>query len=326
MPEVTRFSTPQAFIQNFRDLSQASNEVESSTRRASDQKKFHRGSEDPRAAHAVYLDGSAGTHMRQIKDNIKHAIIKTRDDITNLKEMKDLLDKVNNKLLAGMNSATTSPEQYDALRTEVNSMKRQLLMLANGQNVYGSYIYAGLQSQNKPFQEQQDGTITYHGDNRKVKVEVAPGADVEIGVILGEKFVETYNLVDSISSSLGKFDQAIMRDGSSEPEFDEDGNLIEGSNVRSAKMSMSESLDEIKNHITHYLKLQGEIGDKQQELERYKRDNTTRMLSVTERLAEHQEVDMAQIIMDMTKSAQKMQLVMHSLAEKRKVESLSVLG
>ncbi len=297
MPEITRFSTPQAYIQAEKNMFHAGVEMERASRRATDQKKFQRASDDPRAAHEIYLSGSEATALRQIKDNLKLAEFKVNHDYGNIESIKKVLDDIRISILRGANSATTSDSEYESLQSQVNSAKDQLLMIANGKDSFGNYIFAGLQSQDKPFDFDEDGNLQYYGDTSHIKIQVAADKDVEVGTVLGEDFVRLYNIVDAVSKDM----------------------------KRDSATGLSQDLEAFDTEHQKMINLMGLIGGKQQEITRYTRNNEQQILRVTSRVSEIQEVDMSELIMDMTKTSQKMQLVVQVLGEKRRIESLSLL-
>lgn len=83
------------------------------------------------------------------------------------------------ELVLQANNATQTPETRRGIAAEVEARIDELLGLANTRDAGGEYIFAGFQSQSRPF-SRQGGDVTYAGDDGQRFVQV--GNSVQVAV------------------------------------------------------------------------------------------------------------------------------------------------
>lgn len=153
-------------------------------------------------------DGSRALKIReQLYKNEQH-LINIRDAEaelssaeSNLLSMNDILQKVQEKVIAGL-SDTSSNSKREVLAQEVSSLKEQILQFANAQFA-DKFLFSGSNNATPPFTADADGKLLYNGrpvddiykkdgeyfyDNAGVETPIPQNEDVYIDIGLGIQF------------------------------------------------------------------------------------------------------------------------------------------
>lgn len=142
-------------------------------------KKINNGSEDASAySREIFVDDRIRTY-EGIKYQIERTTAQNNVSDSTIGEMKKLFEVVKTELIKA-NTSTTSDEGRKAIALNIAGMKENLLDLANTQ-VEGEYLFSGSDTSVKPFDD-ENGVISYQGDNISRKIAVDDGSYRERGV------------------------------------------------------------------------------------------------------------------------------------------------
>jgi flagellar hook-associated protein 3 FlgL len=108
-------------------------------------------------------------------------------DVSNVySSVSGLLNNVQSVVEEALNG-TTSPQNQQALATEVSAAGTQMLGLANTSGTNGTFLFGGTRGTVQPFQVQPDGTIAYMGDGGQSQAAISPDLSAST-VATGEAF------------------------------------------------------------------------------------------------------------------------------------------
>ncbi|QDT66128.1 flagellar hook-associated protein FlgL [Calycomorphotria hydatis] len=115
---------------------------------------------------------------------------------TSLNSVADALNQTRSILLQGVGD-TISPEEKEALATEVDSILAGVLNTANTQ-FQGRYLFAGSETGTAPFQDLGSGRVLYQGDSLTIN------SQIDLGFLLG-------NNVDG-ATAFGAYSEPVTAD------------------------------------------------------------------------------------------------------------------
>lgn len=93
---------------------------------------------------------------------------------TALSGAENYIDSTKQKVIGMINGAMAADDRT-AFKSELESLYEGLMSLANSQDEGGNYVFAGNQTDTKPFVEDVSGTVQYLGDNghREAKIDTS---------------------------------------------------------------------------------------------------------------------------------------------------------
>lgn len=165
---ITSFHNFQS-VQN--DLRRQENKVFHNQAQLASGKKLLSSSDDPLATHYIQSIGQQSEQLRQYMD----AIILVRNRLEHhevlVANSEEYADKAKRTVMEMINGSH-SPEDRIAKTRELQEISNNLLTLANSQDESGNYIFAGTKPKNQPFFRDNEGNVTYAGDDyqRKMKI------------------------------------------------------------------------------------------------------------------------------------------------------------
>jgi len=154
-------------------------------------KKLQQGSDDANLyTREIYVDDKI-----RVYEGLKVQINKTnaQNNVADstLSEVKNLLTYVKAEAIKALND-TTDDEAKAAIAVNLAGIRENLYDFAN-ESVEGEYLYAGSDTQIKPFSKDADGKVVYNGDAFLRKVAVEDGSYRERGITGFETFMYTAN-------------------------------------------------------------------------------------------------------------------------------------
>lgn len=165
---ITSFHNFQS-VQN--DLRRQENKVFHNQAQLASGKKLLNASDDPLATHYIQSIGQQSEQLRQYMD----AIVLVRNRLEHhevlVANSEDYADKAKRTVMEMINGSH-SPEDRMAKTRELREISNNLLTLANSQDESGNYIFAGTKPKNQPFFRDNEGNVSYAGDDyqRKMKI------------------------------------------------------------------------------------------------------------------------------------------------------------
>ncbi len=115
--------------------------------------------------------------LNTYQQNISDAQAKLNSSVSTLNQVSNLLTQAKDLALQGSNS-TNSPEAYQALGSQVDSILNEVIQLANTQQS-GQYLYGGTASQTTPFTVNAQGQIVYNGSAQALNEPIGQGQQVQ---------------------------------------------------------------------------------------------------------------------------------------------------
>ncbi|MCL9783897.1 flagellar hook-associated protein FlgL [Vibrio sp. S4M6] len=142
-------------------------------------KKLLSPSDDPLASHYIQELGQQSEQIRQYLD----AIVLVRNRLENndvlVNNAESFTDEARRTLMEMINGSL-SPEDREAMKRELQELANNLLVLSNMQDASGNYIYSGTKPKTQPFFRDNEGRVSYNGDDYQRKMKVANSLEVTI--------------------------------------------------------------------------------------------------------------------------------------------------
>ncbi len=143
-------------------------------------KRMLRPSDDPSAAVRVLDIKESQQRLTQFQRNADMAMSRLEQEESALISITDLLQSVRELAVQGANG-TLAASDRSAIATEVRAHMHSFLNLANSQDANGEFLFAGFQSQTRPFSHDGLGGFSYNGDDGQRMIEIGAGREVASG-------------------------------------------------------------------------------------------------------------------------------------------------
>jgi flagellar hook-associated protein 3 len=134
-------------------------------------------SDDPLGALEVLAYQAQNNQLDTYHQNIADAQAKLNSSVSTLNQISQLLTQAKDVALQGSNSANT-PESYQAMGAQVQSILQSVLQLANTQQ-NGQYLFSGTASQTQPFTTNAQGNVVYNGSAQALGEPIGQGQQVQ---------------------------------------------------------------------------------------------------------------------------------------------------
>ena len=150
-------------------------------------KKFTKSSDNPAAIRPVLNARSQILTSDRYLTTMGHALDKMDSTDSYLGNVEDILQRVRELTLNGMNSSLNQ-QDLNSLADQVGYLKQQLVDTANTK-LDGKYLFAGFSEDVEPFTTNpaydpalDPRPVLYKGDENAVKLEVAPGQMLQVNL------------------------------------------------------------------------------------------------------------------------------------------------
>lgn len=231
-------------------------------------KRFTRVSEDSVAALTSLNARGLRSRLEQLDKNLMVAKEYTGTTESVLDEVNTVLKRAYTLAIQGASDATTQPSR-DAMADEIASLQKRLIDLGNTQGLNGKFIFAGQNSDAKPFTDNA-GAIVFNGDTLPINVEVRPNEVMRANL----ENADTFFL--GIHSTLQTL-QDDLRGG--------DVGLISEQDVAAVLGAMGQLST-----------ARGSNATKLQEIERLRNEGARRMDDLTKTISDNEDIDLAEAI------------------------------
>lgn len=165
-------------IQN--DLFKNAAQLLKAEERVATRKRINRPSDDPIGMGKVLDYRKTLSSIDQYNTNIVSAKSRTEFTDTLLENLHDLLGQAE-QIAAEHSASELDPELRQGAAQQVEGIYDQVLAIANTK-YGGTYLFAGHQTDTRPFTKAADYTATYHGDSGQINIIVGEGAQVRINL------------------------------------------------------------------------------------------------------------------------------------------------
>ncbi len=278
-----RISTAWRYFRLAREMTRLDNQMYALQVQISTGKRVNRPSDDPVGAATILLARAFKGDLEQQKRTIAHGHAMLRYADHTIGEMVQSLKRIRDLLLRGANS-TITPEAYAALATEVESISRRMVELANA-HINGRYIFAGRLDKQIPFipSGDPDAPIAYQGDSESLRLRL--GESVLISVTTPGDWL--FNFEDAAGNrAIPGVDQDLFA-------FLEDCRQALESRDQQQISSMIPILDKF---LTHVLKAQAKVGIEDRRLEVVENSIGDASVRAAETLSVFEDCDMAETL------------------------------
>jgi flagellar hook-associated protein 3 FlgL len=237
--------------------------------RVSSGKRINSLSDDPRGLSDVLTMRGVKASIEQYKTNLNRASTWLKTSESSLGEVGTLLNRANSIAISGA-SATTSLDARKAMAAEVQTIRDQVLSLANSKGPTGGYLFAGTATDKQPFNVTSTG-IAFQGNSGTMKVEASANDSVTINADAQQLFSALYATLDQLKSNL------------------EGGSTGTISDV---------SIKAVQEGISQLNNLRGDVGTRAKSVESFQNDHSRRVEELTTSISDIEDVDLSQAIMD----------------------------
>ncbi|CAB3714295.1 flagellar hook-associated protein FlgL [Paraburkholderia rhynchosiae] len=131
------------------------------------------------AAQAVQLSSTA-TSLAQYTTNQSTALASLQLEDTTLGSVNNVLQNIHTLVLHAGDGALNNGDR-GSIATELQSLRSQLMTLANATDPRGNYLFAGYQSAAQPYTTNSAGVVTYSGDTGTPAVQITNSHVVQTG-------------------------------------------------------------------------------------------------------------------------------------------------
>lgn len=193
-----RIGTHQQY-QSLQDLIvQAQERVMNLQRSLADGKRIRQPSDDPLGTLDVLAFRTARAASQA---HMQHAEVGQRNmklAENALSGVAEILKRAQVLVIQGANAPTTQ-DAREAMAAEIRTLRERLVGLANSQDGFGRYLFAGTAVTTKPFVAGGDPpTLTYNGDSGRLLLEVGPGTTLEGNLLIHQEMTAAFDaLVDA---------------------------------------------------------------------------------------------------------------------------------
>lgn len=270
-----RISTPYLF-ENYTDhIGRTMEAYAGAQERVLTGKRFQRASEDPGAAAFVVSATALKARFQRLDDNLRTA----KDYLGNTEqaftEIHDIFKTARTLAVSAANGTQDGPGRQ-AMATQIAQLQERLVDLGNTQGASGQFIFAGQESDTKPF-SWNPPTLTFSGDDLAVTIEAKPGEAMVVNVPQAD---DTF---DRLMTNLENFRQALLGG---------DASLIGERDLK----ALQASLEEIGL-------VRASVGTRLQSVDALHDRNVQRMDELTRQVSDAQDIDLAKAMTDL-KSAE----------------------
>ncbi|CQD37301.1 flagellar hook-associated protein FlgL [Yersinia mollaretii] len=261
-----RLSTQYMFQSNINSMSNAMNAGNDIYMQLSAQRTLLTPSDDPAGASQAVIYQNALANMQQFDTARLYAQDALEQEDNTLTSIGHLLTKnLSEKIVAGGNGALSDADRQ-ALATELQGIRDNLLDLGNTTNSNGRYIFGGYKTGSAPFEK--DGT--YVGGDTAMTQHVADSTEMQVGHIGSDVFMSGSN--DDIFAAL---DSAIA--ALNEPIVDDADREALQKTLDSANISIKKGIDNLG-------KVQAQVGTNLQQIDSLAERSAVEQINLQSRL------------------------------------------
>jgi len=189
-------------------------------------KQITKPSDEPDKASLVTRLESGLARQKSYQDTLASVEIKLSSQETALRNVSDVMYRIK-ELTVQANSDTMGKLDRESIAIEIESLRDQVLSLANTQDTSGNFVFAGSRVTQPAFAANAKGGIDYQGDQSRMQVAVGdnrrmnvnrPGSDAFIRVARddgkgGKVGVGFFQALGDLAKAVRSSDRASMQRG-----------------------------------------------------------------------------------------------------------------
>lgn len=189
---INRVSTASQYQNLTSNLMRKQGELNQTNGQLSSGKRVETAGDDPVSSVTIQNYRQQLTQIDQYNSAITLANNRLQTMETAIAGVEDNLGATKQKVLGMINGAMASDDRT-AFKDELISLRDGLLELANSRDEAGNYVFAGNQSDTKPFMEAIDGSMDYHGDSQSRYAQIDKSVNVKTSLPGDQLFTDVPN-------------------------------------------------------------------------------------------------------------------------------------
>jgi flagellar hook-associated protein 3 FlgL len=189
---INRVSTASQYQNLTSNLMRKQGELNQTNGQLSSGKRVETAGDDPVSSVTIQNYRQQLTQIDQYNGAITLANNRLQTMETAIAGVEDNLGATKQKVLGMINGAMASSDRT-AFKDELISLRDGLLKLANSRDEAGNYVFAGNQSDTKPFMESTDGSMDYHGDSQSRYAQIDKSVNVKTSLPGDQLFTDVPN-------------------------------------------------------------------------------------------------------------------------------------
>ena len=261
-----KISSTQYFAQTTQQLSDIQTSLSKTQMQLSSGKKITKPSDEPDKAAVVSRLQSAIARQQSYQETLKTANTRLTTEETTLKSASDVLSRIK-ELSTQAASDTLGAQDRQSIALEVDTLREQLLSLANAQDANGNYLFAGSRADQPAFGKDAQGRVVYQGDQSRMQVNIGdsrrmnlnrPGSDVFVRAVRTDdqgvqSGVDFFQVLSDLSAAIRSSDHTAMTRGVSEVDVLQNG-ISEGIGQIGADQAVVDAQNGVLDQIILQLK------------------------------------------------------------------------
>ncbi|MCD9478197.1 flagellar hook-associated protein 3 [Photobacterium phosphoreum] len=189
---INRVSTASQYQNLTSNLMRKQGELNQTNGQLSSGKRVETAGDDPVSSVTIQNYRQQLTQIDQYNNAITLANNRLQTMETAIAGVEDNLGATKQKVLGMINGAMASNDRT-AFKDELISLRDGLLELANSRDEAGNYVFAGNQSDTKPFMEATGGSMNYHGDSQSRYAQIDKSVNVKTSLPGDQLFTDVPN-------------------------------------------------------------------------------------------------------------------------------------
>lgn len=203
-----RVSSLQIFNIANNSFSKVNEAIVKTQEQLSTQQRVIRPSDDPVASTKIIQSTSELKNIEQYQNNITIAKNDLSLEEGVLQTVDNIIVRIRETAIRAGNTATLSPNEYQALASEVDSRLDELMNILNSQNVNGDYIFGGYNGVDEPFSGSATTGFSYQGTQGQKYIKVAHTTYVPVSDSGKALFVDIPSDLPTIETSTSPTNQS----------------------------------------------------------------------------------------------------------------------
>ena len=168
-----KISNSYLFDQATKNIQTAQSDVSKSREQIASGKSLVRPSDDTSKLRSIEILKSQQHKVESYKNSMNYLTDRFQLEESVLQSASDILIRLKDLAIQAANDSMSSSDR-DIISTEVNSLKDELLSIANTRDVEGNFIFSGSKTGSQPFKVNgTTGEVSYEGDNRRLFTSVS---------------------------------------------------------------------------------------------------------------------------------------------------------
>ncbi|MGX9417172.1 flagellar hook-associated protein FlgL [Vibrio sp. RC27] len=177
-------------VQN--DLRRQETKVHHNQEQLASGKKLLSAGDNPLATHYIQNVSQQEEQLRQYSDAISLVRTRLEHQEVIIANGEEFTDEAKRTVMEMINGAF-SPEDRLAKRRELEELANNFLSLVNNQDETGNYIFAGTKPKNQPFFRDNEGNVSYSGDDYQRKMKISNSMEMPFNDPGSKVFMEIDN-------------------------------------------------------------------------------------------------------------------------------------